>query len=94
MSISSADQGTIQVLLTRLNNLRIPRALDLKAKVDRGDLLTEHDLESLQSVFEDANNAQALVARNPELHEVAARLVSLYSEITRKALENEQTKGR
>ena len=94
MSNSPADQGTIQVLLDRLNNQRIPRTLELKAKVDRGESLAAHELDFLQSAFEDAGSAHALVQRHPELHDVAARLVSLYSEITNKALQNEQTRGR
>lgn len=94
MSTSSADQGTIQVLLDRLNHLRIPRTLELKAKVDRGETLADHELDYLQTAFDDANAAHALVQRHPELHEVATKLVSLYGEITRKALENEQTRGR
>ena len=36
MSDSTKDTGTIQALLERLNNDRLPRALELKSKVDRG----------------------------------------------------------
>lgn len=90
----STDEGTIQVLLDRLNHLRIPRALDLKAKVDSGETLADHEIDFLQRVLDDANSAQALVKRHPELHDVAARLVSLYSEITAKAVANEQSRSR
>jgi hypothetical protein len=85
-----ADQGTIQVLLNRLTTLRLPRALELKARVDEGGTLDDNDIEFLERVIEDASSAQSLVARHPELHELAARLVSLYSDITSKALQNEQ----
>lgn len=90
MTDIQTDQGTIQVLLNRLTTLRLPRALELKARVDGGETLDDNDIEFLERVMEDAGNAQSLITRHPELHELAARLVSLYSEITSKALQNEQ----
>lgn len=89
MRDSPKDAGTIQVLLERLNTQRLPRALDLKSKVDRGERLEEHDMQFLKSVFEDAGSAQALAAKHPEFQPLVARLISLYGEITRKGLENE-----
>lgn len=89
MRDSPKDAGTIQVLLERLNTQRLPRALDLKSKVDRGERLEEHDMQFLKSVFEDAGSAQTLAAKHPEFQPLVARLISLYGEITRKGLENE-----
>jgi hypothetical protein len=90
MQDSSKDAGTIQVLLNRLNNERLPHALKLKAKVDRGERLTDHDMQFLSQVFKDAGDARSLIDRHPDLQGLVARLIGLYSEITRKALENEQ----
>lgn len=87
---SSNDAGTIQVLLERLNTQRLPRALDLKSRVDRGECLADYDLEFLQNVLTEARSAQSLIARHPEYHDLVGRLISLYGEITRQGLENEQ----
>ena len=90
MRDSSKDAGTIQVLLNRLNNERLPFALKLKSKVDRGERLTDHDMQFLAKVFEDAGDAKRLADKHPDLQGLVAKLTSLYSEITRKALENER----
>ena len=84
------EAGTIQVMLQRLNEFRLPRALDLKTKVERGEKLDNYDLEFLETVLADASGAQHLISRHPELQPLVGKLMGLYSEITTKALENEQ----
>lgn len=90
MKVPSQDQGTIQVLLERLNQRRLPRALRLKERVDRGETLDDHDVAFLHRVFEDAQQGMALAARHTELKTLVDRLIGLYHHITRKALENER----
>jgi hypothetical protein len=90
---SKKDAGTIQVLMNRLDTERLPRALDLKKKVDRGERLDEQDTQFLNRVLEDAGTAQELAAKHPKFQPLVTRLISLYSEITRKGLENEQKKA-
>jgi len=90
MKDSSTDAGTIQVLLQRLNTQRLPLALDLKKKVERGERLADADLQFLKDVLADARSAQVLIARNPDFHSLVGQLLALYGEITKKGLENEQ----
>ena len=90
---SKKDAGIIQVLLERLNAERLPRALDLKKKVDSGERLDEPDMDFLKLVFEDVGGAQKLAEKHPEFQPLVAQLISLYGEITRKGLENEQKKA-
>lgn len=88
--MESKDMGTMLALLERLNKYRLPRALELKTRVDGGARLEEHDIEFLERAFEDAQRARGLIVRHPDLHNLAARVIRLYHDITTKALENEQ----
>jgi hypothetical protein len=90
--LKSKDLGTIQVLLQRLNDERLPIALELKDKVDRGECLDDFDVRFLQQVFADASGAQRLVAKHSDLQPLLTRVVALYAEITDKALENERNR--
>ena len=93
MTDISKDAGVIQVMAEQLESKRLPRALSLKEKVDRGETLDDSDIEFLERVFEDASSIGTLVDRHPEWQNLATKMVQLYKEITEKALENEKTKG-
>ena len=87
----SNDAGTIQILLDRLNNAAPAATLELKAGVDRGQRLDDHDMQFLTSVLEDSSARRTLRPEYPRVSEpLVARLTGLYGDITRKALENEQ----
>ena len=90
MNESSQDAGVIEVLLERLEKQRLPRAISLKEKVDRGERLDDFDIAFLEEVFADANDVKGILGRHPEYEALAGRLVHLYNDITTKALENEQ----
>jgi hypothetical protein len=90
MSKDTDETGMIEALLQRLNNFRLPRLLELKERVHRGEALADSDVEFLGLVLEDAQSVFPLTDRHQELQPLAAKLTDLYQEITAKALENEK----
>ena len=90
MNDADKAQGVAYALLERFEKFRLPRALDIKRRVDTGERLGEADIEFLQRVMADADEINRLVDQFPEYATVYTRAVNLYKDITQKALENEQ----
>ena len=90
MSEEATDQGIIQAIVDRMEKLRLPVALELQDKVNRGETLNDLDLEFLDNVLHDSQKIRGVLDKYPAWQPLAARMMSLYNEITTKALENEQ----
>ena len=60
MTNSEKDAGLIEVLVQRLEQQRLPRALDLKALVDRGERLSDLDISFLDEALQDASDVKGL----------------------------------
>lgn len=93
MAEVSKDAGTIAVLAKRMVEERLPKALALKERIDKGDVLNDLDLAFLEQVIADAGRIKPLMEKDPRVLEVAGRMTQLYKEITEKALENEKKRA-
>jgi hypothetical protein len=90
MITTPKDEAAILTLVERFEKQRLPRALDIKKRVDAGERLSDTDLSFLNEVFADSRHVRTLAARAPEWQELYTRAISLYKEIMDKALENER----
>ncbi len=91
MTDNSKDLGTMMALLDRLTKQTLPKVLEIKKRVGRGELLDERDIYFLHELLsERVKEVRPLVDRNPEYQEVYAKVVHLCKEITEQALLNEK----
>ena len=90
MAEVSKEAGTIAVLAKRMVEERLPKALDLKERIDKGGLLNDLDLAFLEQVVKDAAAIKPLIDKDQRMKEVAASMLGLYKAISEKALENEK----
>ena len=90
MSELEKDIGLLTTLVKRAVEIRLPRAEEIKARVDAGGVLDDRDVAFLEEVFADARSLGPLAEHHPEYREIGLRMLGLYKEITAKALENQK----
>jgi hypothetical protein len=90
MSDVSKDAGVIAVLAKRMVEERLPKALAMKERVDKGGVLNDLDLAFLEQIVKDSGQLRPLMEKDPRVKELAGQMLQLYRGITEKALENEK----
>ncbi len=90
MTTHEDEVGVIYALIERFERQRLPRLLELKSRVDRGEVFNDSDLEFMAMVAHDAQQSKHLIDRHPEWHKFCAEVIHLYEEVAEKALENEK----
>lgn len=87
---TTKDLGIATVLLNKLTEETLPKALEIKARLDRGERLDHWDIECLQGMFKRAEEIKPFVDDHPEYQEIFAHAVHLCKELTDQALANEK----
>ena len=90
MTMSQKDLGIAQVLLKHLNEQLLPYALELKDRVDKGELLSDYDLEFLKKAEGEARFLPPLLERQPQYKPLAQQVFALLEHIAAKGSENEK----
>ncbi len=93
MTDENKELGVAITLLERLASETVPKALEIKERVDRGEKLDHWDIEFLEKLFKRAEEVRPMIDRHPEYQEIFAKAVHLYKEISDQALKNEQGSG-
>lgn len=89
MEDEAQDHGLLAVMIERIEEQDLPRALDLKDKLAQGGVLDDMDIGFLERVLTNVDELKPLLDRHPEHQALAARLMDLYHAITTQALKNE-----
>ena len=90
MTDKQKDLGIAITVFERLNEDTLPKALEIKERLDLGECLDHWDIEFLEELFKRAEHLKPLVDRHPEYQEVYARAVHLYKQISDQAVANEK----
>ena len=91
MAEPSDEDGVILALIDRFEKQRLPRLKALKEQVDSGELLSEGDVEFLETIMHDAQQSKHLIDRHPDWASFCSYVIHLYETITEKALDNEKS---
>jgi hypothetical protein len=83
------QQGITTVTLKRFESEVLPRLLELKNKVDQGELINERDIDFLKNFLKRLAQDKYGVDQHPEWQSFYAQLVDLSNEIIAKGVENE-----
>ncbi len=93
MNDETKELGVAITLLERLAEETVPKAMEIKERVDRGEKLDHWDIEYLEKLHKRAEEVRPMVERHPEYQDVYGRVIHLYKEITEQALRNEKGSG-
>ncbi len=89
MILSEHDEGILEALVERLEKQRLPRMLELQECVNAGEALNEFDIEYLKGAIEDAQSIKPLIDKCPQFQGLEMKFISIYKDISEKALQIE-----
>jgi hypothetical protein len=84
------DMGIAIAVMERFENKTLPDLLWIKGRVDKGELLSDGDMEFLEQLSQNAIEIKPLIDAQPEWQPLYASAIKLYEEIIAKALANQQ----
>lgn len=90
MEHTEKELGITLAIFERFETQTLPDLLWIKGKVDKGELLSDGDMEFLEQISQNATDVKPLVDNQPSWQLLYAQVVNLYEEIIAKALENQQ----
>ena len=90
MNDETKELGIAITLLERLTEDTLPKAFEIKARLDQGERLDHWDIDFLNDLYKRAEQIKPMVDRHPEYQDIYAQAVHLYKQITDQALLNEK----
>ena len=90
MDKKTEDTGVILALLESFKKQRLPRVIDIKLRLDYGEVINEFELEYLSEALHDARILFLYLDRHPEYRPLVAKIIHYYKVVIDEALANER----
>ncbi|MFV9615409.1 MAG: hypothetical protein ACNYZG_05595 [Gammaproteobacteria bacterium] len=90
MDKKTEDTGVILVLLESFEKQRLPRIIEIKLKLEYGDIINEFELEYLSEALHDVRMLFPYLDRHPEYQALVAKIIHFYKLVLDEALANER----
>ena len=86
--LTEDELGIVQVTLTRFNRDVIPALKDMKARVDRGETLSERETGQLEKAIKRSVRGREFAKKHPEYKALVDTANEIYEYIAKKSAEN------
>ena len=90
MDKKTKDTGVILALLESFENQRLPRIINIKRKLDYGEILNEFDIEYLSEALHDTRTLFPYLEQHHEYRPLTAKIIHYYKSVIDEALANEK----
>ena len=88
--MSAQDKPIFATLVRQLETRSIPRAREIQASLDRGERISDYDIDRLLEIITDTRYIVPVAERHEEYQELVKRVSGLYRGIIEQAVRNEQ----
>ncbi len=88
--MENREDGVSQAVIEDFVEHLLPRLMEIKAKVEAGEKLSEGDIEILDQAIDRPKKLGEFLEEHEQYKPLMAQVLNLYEEITEKALQNEQ----
>lgn len=90
MTETSKDLGVALAVLERFTEDTLPKALEIRKRLDQGGQLDHWDIEFLEELFKRSEQIKPLVDRHVEYQDIYAQAAHLYKSIVEQAVANQE----
>jgi len=87
--LTQDELGTVEAVLLEFNRHQMPRLLDIKQQVERGEVLDEFEIIFLQETLQEIRRCENFADKHVEFQMLMAEVAALYHHITQRAAKNE-----
>ena len=92
MDKSTSEIGVITAVIERLVTQELPRLQVMEERLDKGERLSDSELEFLERISTDGSEVLRMIDHHPEYQELAAKVLGLCTKLIEKAVDVEKAR--